>query len=353
MKNQGINIDEIRNLNKLKVYSVKNGGESTPIFEAYMVSPIGTLKASINKPTSFSKQLSEMAENIPLVGGLMKSKIASAVAGIGQQAFGNWSNVLGQGFEAANELNWNFNYKYAGATNEFSHTFKCELITKEDVFLDVLFPLWRLLRYVLPDEGDRLDQTELWKAAGETADRAKKEFMKAADTYLSSSNNSFTDALKAINNFLDENGWKEKATKYFKAILGEITDSLGSISQIQKPEQLQGGMSHTRLQIGDYITIDNVIITDVSFDVPYLYFENGLFDRVTVNISVSGNRKLTLKQYDWLKDIVVRRERGYSLSESEKLSPKKASTLNNTFNPGLVAQRRGVDTVYSDTSNLA
>lgn len=341
MGNIGLNIDEIRNLNKLIVYSVKNGGESTPIFEAYMKNAIGTLNASVKDPSSFSDQLAHMASNIPIIGGILRSKVAGAVAGVAAD-FGNLGGLAGQGFEAANEINWNFNYKFNG-TEKFSHTFTCELVTKDDYLEDVIKPLWNLLKYVLPSESGRLGETQLWEAGSESAKRFVQLLEGAARKSFGEAN---------VNNIL-ENEYVQKIGKYFKTIASEIGDSASTISQINKPEQLRGGMSHTRLRIGDYIIIDDVIITKVDFDIPFLYYEGGLFDNVTVKIDVKGNRKLTLDHYDWIRHLAngnLRKYWGREGVEGVRPLAPKGPTLNSQF--GGLKKPSNTNTASSNTGTF-
>ena len=336
MASKGFNIDEIRELNKLKIYAIKNGGESEFVMGAYLTTALGDFEADITVD-SLTRQMGETVKGLGVVGSLMKT---TAVSFIKEKLSGSWGNLLGTGVELTNDINYNFNYRFNGIS-EFSHTFTCELVVKDDFTKDVINPLWKLIEYVLPDETSQFSETETYKSI---EDKTKY----SVDLLQDAINN------KNTNNPFIEQDILDKFFKYVRTVGGEIGDMVGGLSFIKKPKQLQGGMSHTRITIGDYIQIDNVVINSDSFKIPYLLYDGGLFDKVQIKIGVKGNRKMTLKTYEW-----VRRLTTYAKDELDKmkLTPLQPVPLNQEFSaPQLVRPNTptatGVDTIANNSGDL-
>lgn len=345
----GLNIESIRNLNKINVYAVKNkiydtNGKvkeqpSSRIFSAYLTEPLGHFDGGA-EVSSITQQIGETLKGLGIVKEIAGSAVGKFLSNVGSKSYGN---LLGTGFDWSNAagINYNFNYRFTGNTSTFSHVFNCELVVKDDFIDDVIYPLWNILSYVMPDESQELENTTQYEMF---AGIATEYFGKAKDK---------VNSVNAENPFIDQD-WLEKAWEYIKTLGGEIGDMAGGCSIIMKPKQLQGGMSHTRITIGDFIEIDDVIIESVGFDIPYLLYDGGLFDKVKVSLKVTGNRKMTLKTYDWIKQLVM------STFSYERLEPIQPKTIplnqqfgsvkkSNNSNTSLT----GVDTITNDTSNLA
>ena len=326
----GLNIEGIRNLNKINIYAVKNKNydtngkvknqPSSHIFSAYLTSALGKFGADIGVG-SITQEIGEALKGLGFVGDIMNSGIGKAAAAVGHSKY---AHLLGAGFDASNAIgiNYNFNH-YFKSVSDFKHTFSCELVVKDDFIEDVIQPLWNLLSYVLPDESKELEGTSQFQmiAGGVT------EYYNKAKTAVNGKN--------VENPFIDQE-WLDKAWQYIETLGGEIGDMAGGCSIIYKPRQLQGGMSHTRITIGDYIEIDNVIINSVNFSIPYLLYEGGLFDNVKVDIGVTGNRKMTLKTYDWIGRMAQASVSVNDLEKMESIQP----TLNQQFNPNNMNLKR-------------
>lgn len=304
MIGQGINIDKIRELNKIKVYGVNNDGlintyipdvygidinETGLIFSAYLTQPIGQLSAKVSS-SSLTQDVGNMIKGMGVVGKLANSAIttwltSSPIAGI-----------MGQGVSFTGNLNYNYNYRFT-EVDGFSHSFSCELVTKQDYVHDVIKPLFNILAWVMPTETDK------------TGDR---EFYKNAKAWIEE----YWGKLK--------NWGNDKLSSYVKPELlnkmwqglgdigGEVNDMASSLSVYMKPPQLSNGNSHSRIVIGNYIQFDNVIIESVNFTIPHLYYEGGLFDKVDVTLTVKGNRGMSIKTFDWLRDIKNTADGGFS-----------------------------------------
>lgn len=327
---KGLNLDAIRELNKIKVYAVKNvthevnldpytkesftETESKPLFTAYLTSPLGAFNSQINTD-SLTQSMGEFIKQSKLVSLAGETMIGGIIQNLTNEKgkYAAIGNFLGTGTELSSVLNYNFNYRFTG-TNEFTHSFQCELVVKDDFFEDVINPLWDLLSYVLPDETSRLEESDVYNAAKAWVQD------KYSDTknYLNDKTSNFIepDALNWI--------W-EKIETYG----GTADNMLGGITIMTKPKQLQADNLFTRIVIGNYIVIDNVIIDNVSFNLPYLFYEGGLFDKVTITLNVKGNRKMSLKTYDWLRQLKESRE---SVGDSSNWKRTQKDTLNALYN---------------------
>lgn len=329
----GLNIDSVRNLNKINIYAVKNKNYDTSgkvkkttknasshIFSAYLTKPLGRFDAN-TQVGSITDEIRKAISGLGIVGDIASSKIGSAIL---SAAKSNYGHLLGTGFNWSNAagINYNLNHYFKG-TVDFSHQFDCELVIKDDFISDIIIPLWNLLSYVLPDESEPLEKTSVFQLI--TGGMVK---------YYNDAKNSIN--AKNVENPFIEQDWLDKAWTYIETLGGEIGDMAGGCTIIMKPKQLQGGMSHTRITIGDYIEIDDVIIESVNFELPYLLYEGGLFDKVNVGIKVKGNRKLTLKTYDWIRRLVMS---NVDMTDVELMKPQPVSSLNSMFKPTIIPKQ--------------
>lgn len=289
MVGQGLNIEAIRELNKLRVIAVTNYGEVDSadygvdgvVFSAYMKNSLSGLGAGV-KAGSLTENVGKVIKSLDFVGDIVDVAKSTSI-GKFIKDHEVLSNVIGQSTDYANKINYNYNYRFKDV-DKFSTTFNCELVVKDDFFDDVLLPLWSILHYVLPDETRQFNETELWGSAEEKVEKF------GGIVHDAFSNVMEQDALDWL--------WGKITT-----VVSEGADMLGGLSIYKKPPQLSDNISHTRILIGDRIVIDNVIITNVKFDLPYLYYEDGVFDKVDVTLTVEGNRQQSLKTYDWIKDL--------------------------------------------------
>ncbi len=308
MIGQGVNIEAIRELNKLRVYAITNNGDTDPnygkngeVFSAYMTQSLGQLGGSV-EASSLTEDVGNAIKSLGFVGKIVDTVVDTRL-GEFIKNHPTLTNVIGQSSNLANKINYNYNYRFSNVS-KFSTSFNCELVVKDDVYEDVFFPLWRILKYVLPDETEQLRDTELF---GKGKEKVSKVGGMVKD---------------ALGNVLEPNAldwlWDKVST-----VVGEGEDMLGGLSIYEKPEQLSDNISHSRILIGNRISIDNVIITGVTFKVPYLYYEDGLFDKVDVTLTVEGNRQQSVKTYDWVRTLVE--EYGAGIGNSRN------NTLNSQF----------------------
>lgn len=317
---KGLNIDAIRELNKIKVYAVKNKivkdekgnvKPEKPLFTAYLTSPLGTFNSQL-QTSSLTQSVGDFIKQSKLVSTLGETAIGGIIKGFEQGGkYNALGNFLGTSTELANQLNYNFSYRFTGI-NEFTHSFQCELVMKDDLLDDVINPLWSLLEYTLPDETSQLHESDVY---GRGKDYVR-EIYNDAKNYVNDKTSSFIES-DTLNWFWDK----------IEALGGTADNMLGGLSFMKKPKQLQAGNLFTRITIGNYIVIDNVIIDSVGFNIPYLYYEGGLFDKVAVTLNVKGNRKMSLKTYDWVRSLS-----SSPSSFGEKLEKPK-QTLNASYLP--------------------
>lgn len=344
MKDIGLNINEIRNLNKIKVYPVKNGGvfDTKPLFEAYLTSPLGNFDATV-EASSLTQEIGEAIGGLGIVGKLGLNKLGNWIAK-SLKSGTTMGNLLGTGFDMANQINYNFNYRFNNVSS-FEHTFNCELVVKDDYIEDLMKPLWNIIEYVMPGESPMASETDLYKEISRYFNEGGAAIRKGVD------------AANAQNPFIEPDVLK-KFWDYVKDVAGEVGDMAGGLSILSKPKQLGTGMSHTRIMIGDYIEIDNVIITSIGFNVPYLLYEGGMFDKVDITLKVKGNRKMTVKTYDWIRRLA--RVGTNELSGMDSLTSAPTQTLNSMFasKPPMPIQQpsyarvQGIDTIENNTGNL-
>ena len=311
----GLNIESVRNQNTITIYSVKNGGEQSRVFSAYLTSPLGRFDAGVSDYGSLTQQLGKTLKGLGIVGDVINSRVGQFAKSFMSGGRLGVGQLLGTGVEYANAINYNMNYRFTG-TSEFSHGFECELVVKDDFIDDVIVPLWNIISYVLPDESEPLKDTNLYKIISGG--------INSAGGWVKDKVN----GVNAENPFIQQDAL-DTFWKYISTVGGEVGDMAGSVTVLKKPLQLQGGMSHSRITIGDYIEIDDVIVESVGFSLPYLLYEGGLFDNVKVSIKVKGNRKMTLKTYDWIKQL-VRLEGDFPM---ESIPPH--ISLNEQFSPKL------------------
>ena len=294
MANNGINIESIRELNKLRIYAYNvstpaNGGSlsevpgsTTDVFSAYLTQPIGDFTAGVQ------------------VGSLMEefAKFINGSAVVGKLIGGAVSRVIQQQTNSSLAFNYDYNYQFMG-TPQFSKTFKCELVTKDDFYEDVAKPLWRLLEWLVPDETMKLADTANMKEMG-----------------------------AMIVNNVDRNGGKlferEWVADIAKFLWETGNEYFGGMTFYQIPKQFNKD-ARLRICIGKWIVIENIILESVTFDLPYLMYEGGLFDRVGLTLNVKGTRNTSIKTYSWIKDI--------AFQTPNVASATFGSSLNSQFKP--------------------
>lgn len=304
MAMDGINIESIRELNKLKIYAYNVGtpasggslteinGTSTNILGEngclYLTSPIGEFTAGVQ------------------VGSLME-QFANWVNGsaFGSKVFGSVvSKVIQQQTDSSLAFNFDYNYQFTG-TPQFTKKFNCELVTRNDFYEDVAQPLWRLLEWLVPDESVKLaDTTNM------------VEFGRMIET------NTDRDGKK-----LFEREWVSDFAKFLWETSNEY---FGGMTFFQIPKQFKQD-ARLRICIGDWIVLENIILDSVTFDLPYLMYEGGLFDRVGLSLNVKGTRNTSIKTYDWLKNLAYQRRVGELLQGG--MMQTQTQTLNQKFKP--------------------
>ena len=297
MASGGVNIESIRELNKVRIYAYDVGtpasggavseiqGTSTEIFSAYMTSPLGSFTAGV-QVSSLMEQFANWVNGAPYIG-----KALSGVV----------SKVVQQQTNSSLAFNFDYNYQFTG-TPQFTKTISCELVTRNDFYDDVATPLWKLLQWIVPDEGVKL---------ADTADLVQLGRMIETNTDLNGKKLFEREWVSDIAQFL----W-ETANEYF-----------GGITFYKIPKQFNHD-ARLRVCIGNWIVIENIILDSVNFDIPYLMYADGLFDRVGLTLSLKGTRNTSIHTYDWVRDIALRNPNKAAVG-----GIKPESTLNEMFKP--------------------
>lgn len=278
---RGTNIEALREINKIKFYrydtqhpaSTKeklNEGKSTLLFDAYSKEPVGTFEANCETTSLTENWINGFLQGSG-EGGLMHILTNSVVSKISQQAFG----------VSTSALQYDYNYMFKGTTS-FSKNFNCYLHVVDDVYEDVVLKLYNLIKFVLPDELNELSSTSFIKLV----DNEINKFAEHGDS------NNPIQTIVNVGKDIAGSLWSH-AKFYF-----------GGATVMLAPPQLDPRTA-LKVCIGDYIVIENVIIDKVTFTLPFLTYEGGLFDHVDLSISLKGTRNMTIRTYDWLKKMLL------------------------------------------------
>lgn len=306
---KGLNLDAIRELNKIRIFAVKKD-KLENVMDAYLTSPLGSFSNKVTA-SSLTQSVGEFLGQSKLASWIGKSVVGNVIKDFGQGK-STIGNILGTGLELSNEINYNYNYRFTG-TDVFQKTFTCELVMKDDWYKDVINPLWKLLDYVLPNESRQLHETNAYQVTKESAGKLGDKIKQGVNDFVKD---------------IFEQDTLDAFWKYMGDLGGTVDNMLGGLSFFKKPKQLHADNLKTRIQVGNYIVIDDVIIDSIGFDIPYLYYENGLFDKVSISLSVIGNRKMSLNTYDWIRGLTTMKH-GDLVSED---FGKKKDVLNELYN---------------------
>lgn len=340
MEVTGLNIKNIRNLNKIRIYATKNitkekpsateksnangssSTTSTPVkeddeiiqkgvfsFSAYTTQPVGSFQTQINTssvPKSVAKFLSGS-----FVGGLLNNSLATALSQSG--GTGGYST----------SMNYPYKYSFSG-TNTFQKTIQCFLQVENDFYDDIVKPLWKLLNFLLPKESNSVGEKLNIRTVN--ANRNKKQ----EESARKSTGAQFLEA-----------GF-DLADKAWDVFVQYADDEKNPITFFTIPEQLDLDTNIT-VYIGNHIKIKNVIISSITLDIPnVLTYEDGLFDRVNITLQLTGTRDMSLDSYSWINELKYSNEYDRrNMNNFDKLESKKAS-LNSYFDTGasLKAQKK-------------
>lgn len=301
MANNGINIDSIRELNKLRIYAYN---VSTPASGGSLTEVLGSTTNILGKDGGLylTQSVGEFTAGVQ-VGSLME-QFANWVnsSAFGSKAFGSVvSKVIQQQTDSSLAFNFDYNYQFTG-TPQFTKKFNCELVTRNDFYEDVAQPLWRLLEWLVPNEtvklADTADMVELGRMIENNTDRDGKK--------------------------LFEREWVSDIAKFLWETSNEY---IGGMTFFQIPKQFKQD-ARLRICIGNWIVLENIILDSVTFDLPYLMYADGLFDRVGLTLSLKGTRNTSIKTYDWVRDIAFRNPNKAAVD-----GIKPESTLNAMFKP--------------------
>lgn len=284
MNVNGLNINKIRDINKIRIML---GGRE--FFSAYSSSPVGSFQTTINT-SSVTQQVGKLlTDHLPLLKGAWKA-IQSDWAQTALGVAGNQS-----GYAGSAGLNYDAMYAFTG-TNYFQKQIQCYLQVENDFYDDVAKPLYKLLSFCLPSE----TKSALSDVFANTNERLKNDGFYAEDA-------------SAIKNFL---AWTWETIKdygdsitLFKTPLQfahsghykmKIMNDDGTFEEIDVfPDN---GKTLFSIMIGNHIKISNVIINSISFDIPNLLtYEDGLFDRVNISLSLLGTRSMSIQTFDWVR----------------------------------------------------
>ena len=269
----GINTNMFRELNKIYIYSNEkdktnsNNEKEVPlgtercIFKGYLTQSIGEFVTTINS-SSLNDSVYEVFNKVKPIKAIMNA------------VNGNVSKLIQNTAGVTTALNYDKLYQFTG-TSTFEKELKCVLVTKDDFFEDVINPLWDLLKFVIPDEGKRFSETQ---------------------------------AFREIQRDFDEGVVKNEDWSFVNDILKFAWDAaknmLGDPCVFINPLQFHPD-ANIRIRLGNYITIENVIIDKVSFTIPQLMYEDGLFDKVDVSLNIKGKRNISLKTFDWIRKLTM------------------------------------------------
>ena len=285
--NTGINTNMLRELNKIYIYSNEENsvtkkpipGTERLIFQGYLTQPIGDFTTELTK-SSLNDTIFSKFQEMKGLKFLMNSGVSKLI-----QNTGNITTAF----------NYDKLYEFCG-TSAFSKEIKCVLVMQDDFFDDVINPLWNLLKFVIPTEGTSLETTKAFQEISADIDKG----------LIQNENWNF------INDII-------------KFAWSAATNMLGNVAVFVKPMQFYSD-ANIRIRLGNYITIENVIIDKLTFNIPNLMYEDGLFDKVDVSFSVSGKRNISLKTFDW-----VNRIRNKQALFSDNTNILEGKTLNDYF----------------------
>lgn len=313
MNTNGLNINKIRDINKIRIML---GGRE--FFSAYSSQPVGNFQTTINT-SSVTQQVGNLLTNhLPLVRGAWKAIQNEWVQTLGLGVAANQN-----GFAGNAGLNYDAMYAFTG-TNFFSKQIQCYLQVKNDFYEDVAQPLYKLLCFCLPSETG-----EAFSKVMDNIDNRMQE------------GGFYAEDASTIKNFL---AWTWETIKdygdsitLFKTPLqfahsGHYKTTV--IGEDGNPEVIDifpdNGKTLFSIMIGKYIKISNVIINSISFDIPNLLtYEDGLFDRVNITLSLLGTRSMSIKTFDWVRELSATQQ--FNVVEDEAGENKKEATLNKTY----------------------
>lgn len=261
MNLNGLNIKKLREINKVRIIAKKKG---VNIFsESFCTTqPVGSFQTQINTssvPKSVAKFLSGS-----FIGSLLTSSLTTAIGQAG--GFNGYSTAM----------NYPYKYSFTG-TNTFQKTIQCFLQVENDFYDDIIKPLWNLLNFLLPKESEGMGSA-----------------LKVRDVKTASDANPQSTAGQFL-----KSGY-ELGNVAWDVFLKYADDPDNPITFFKIPEQLDLDTNIT-ICIGEYIKIENVIISGITLDIPsILLYENGLFDRVNITLQLTGTRDMNLESYNWI-----------------------------------------------------
>lgn len=312
MQINGLNINKIRDINKVRIML---GGRE--FFSAYSSQPVGSFQTTI-QTSSVTQQIGKLiTDHLPLAKGawkLIQKDWAQTALGVA----GNQS-----GYAGSAGLNYDAMYAFTG-TNYFQKQLQCYLQVENDFYDDVAKPLYKLLSFCLPSETN----AALSGVIDKTNQHLKNDGF-------------FEEDASTIKNFL---AWTWETIKdygdsitLFKTPLQfahsghykmQVIGENGNIEEIDVfPDN---GKTLFSIMIGKYIKISNVIINSVSFDIPNLLtYEDGLFDRVNITLSLLGTRSMSIQTFDWVRQLSSVKQ--LDLIEQPDVNEKSEATLNKAY----------------------
>lgn len=315
MQINGLNINKIRDINKVRIML---GGQE--FFSAYSSQPVGSFQTTI-QTSSVTQQIGKLlTDHLPLVKGAWKA-IQS-----------DWAQTLGLGVVANQNgyagnagLNYDAMYAFTG-TNYFQKQLQCYLQVENDFYEDVAQPLYKLLSFCLPSET-------------QAALGGKNGVIDKTNQHLKD-DGFFEEDASTIKNFL---AWTWETIKdygdsitLFKTPLQFAHSGHYKITVIEdgKPKVIDifpdNGKTLFSIMIGKYIKISNVIINSISFDIPNLLtYEDGLFDRVNITLSLLGTRSMSIQTFDWVRELSATQQ--FNVVEDEAGDEKSEATLNKAY----------------------
>lgn len=297
----GINPKVIRNLNTVRVLDVCTSTKETDpndpnrrvrtesvkeIFSGYLLSPVGSFEAEV-KTRSLNEGMFNALEKVAQSGfagkGLFAAASRLAAAGMQEVSYNLESSLQ-------NGILYDRQFTLLG-TNSFSKQFNCMLVTENDFFEDVVDPLYNLLKYAIPSKGEHIKRDQFVEIMDKAILEAEfgKDWQWAKDLLIKT--------------------WET------------AQDFVGDAWTYKKSDMLMPD-HQTNLKIGNYITISDVLINKITFDIPELLYEGGLFDHVKVNFTVTGKRNVSLNTFDWINTI---------LGDKETFDTKNKQSLNSYY----------------------
>lgn len=238
----GLNLDYIRNLNKLKIFKSSNNSAVEEVFSAYL-------------PDGFDLNLS--TQNSSFLGGfnLTDNLLASAALNyFGYSTFVDVSRKM-----------------ICTGSNPIAFKVEAFLILQDSYEKDIQTPLNKLLKHFLPSRGNVLEG-----------------FNSRLSTFVSNKKQEATQKQKDSGNPNGTGGIWDLANKSLEF----VNSYIGGVYELKQPEGINPE-TNLIIKFGNHFTYENCYINSLSLKVPKLLMEDGIPDHVKVSLGIETLRVAT------------------------------------------------------------